>query len=77
MKTILLWMIRFYRKWLSPLKPPSCRFYPTCSAYAMEALEKHGVVRGTGLTIKRIVKCAPYHPGGFDPVPDVKKRGSR
>ncbi|MFF2090275.1 membrane protein insertion efficiency factor YidD [Paenibacillus sp. NPDC058174] len=61
--------IVFYRKVLSPLKPPTCRFYPTCSAYALEALEKHGAVRGSWLAAKRIARCHPFHPGGFDPVP--------
>ena len=61
--------VRAYRKWISPLKPPTCRFYPTCSTYAMEALEVHGPVKGTWLTMKRIVKCHPFHPGGVDKVP--------
>lgn len=75
MKRLALLAILFYRKWISPLKPPSCRFYPTCSAYALEAVDKHGVIRGGWLSVKRIIKCAPWHPGGFDPVPEVKKRG--
>jgi uncharacterized protein len=59
-----------YRRYLSPLKPvPTCRFHPTCSAYAVEALRTHGVVIGTGLTLVRVAKCAPWHPGGLDPVP--------
>lgn len=61
--------IRFYRKFISPLKPPTCRFAPTCSAYALEAIEVHGALRGTYLAAKRICKCHPFHPGGFDPVP--------
>ncbi|EPY04816.1 membrane protein insertion efficiency factor [Paenibacillus sp. E194] len=61
--------VRAYRKWISPLKPPTCRFYPTCSTYAMEALEVHGPVKGTWLTMKRIAKCHPFHPGGVDKVP--------
>lgn len=76
MKRLLMALIVFYRKWISPLKPPSCRFYPTCSAYGLEAIDKHGVTRGGWLTVKRVVKCAPWHPGGFDPVPEPKKRGS-
>ncbi|NDI34150.1 membrane protein insertion efficiency factor YidD [Chengkuizengella sediminis] len=67
-----LWMapIHFYRKFISPLKPPTCRFYPTCSQYALEAVEKHGVVKGTTLSVKRISKCHPFHPGGVDHVPE-------
>lgn len=61
--------IRFYRKFISPLKPPTCRFAPTCSAYALEALEVHGPLKGSCLAVVRICKCHPFHPGGFDPVP--------
>ncbi|MBD2847269.1 membrane protein insertion efficiency factor YidD [Paenibacillus sp. IB182496] len=61
--------VRFYRRFISPLKPPTCRFYPTCSAYALEALETHGAFKGSWLSAKRICKCHPFHPGGFDPVP--------
>nr|WP_255570433.1 membrane protein insertion efficiency factor YidD [Cohnella sp. CFH 77786] len=61
--------IRFYRKFISPLKPPTCRFAPTCSQYALEAIEVHGPLRGSYLAVKRICKCHPFHPGGLDPVP--------
>jgi len=61
--------IHFYRKVISPHKPPSCRFYPTCSAYALEAIEVHGAAKGSWLALKRIGKCHPFHPGGYDPVP--------
>lgn len=61
--------ILFYRAIISPIKPPSCRFYPTCSAYALESLRKHGAWRGSILAVKRILRCHPYNPGGFDPVP--------
>ncbi len=62
--------IRFYRHFLSPLKgAPSCRFHPTCSAYAIEAIEVHGVFKGSYLAVRRVLKCHPLHPGGFDPVP--------
>lgn len=64
--------IRFYRAWISPLLPPSCRFHPTCSAYALEALGAHGAVRGSWLAIRRIARCHPFHPGGIDPVPPVE-----
>ena len=69
MKKILVSLIKLYRRFLSPLKPPSCRFYPTCSQYTMEAVEKHGAVKGSFLGLKRILKCHPLHPGGYDPVP--------
>jgi len=68
MKWLLLSMIRFYRIFLSPLKPPSCRFVPTCSQYALTAIEKFGVVRGGYLAVRRILRCHPFHPGGYDPI---------
>lgn len=68
LKKCILLMIIFYRKFISPLKPPSCRFVPTCSEYALLAVEKHGAARGTVLAIKRILRCHPFHPGGYDPV---------
>ena len=61
-------MIRFYRRALSPLKPPVCRFEPTCSAYTLEAVEKYGVVRGLGMGAWRILRCHPFSKGGYDPV---------
>lgn len=69
MKKLILILIQFYREWISPLKPPSCRFIPTCSEYAMIAVEKYGAARGLILALKRILKCHPFHEGGFDPVP--------
>jgi len=60
--------IKLYRVVISPLKPRSCRYYPTCSAYALEAIERHGAFRGAFAAIKRILRCNPFHPGGFDPV---------
>lgn len=71
MKNILIFFIRIYQRLLSPVLPPSCRFYPTCSHYAAEALLKHGVIAGSWLAFKRIVKCNPLHPGGIDPVPET------
>ena len=69
MSRLLILCIRFYQIFISPLKPPTCRFYPTCSAYAIEAIQKKGPVKGTWLAIKRISKCHPFHSGGYDPVP--------
>lgn len=66
--------IHVYRKVISPLKPPVCRFYPTCSAYALEAIEVHGALKGSMLAAKRIVKCHPFHPGGVDLVPPKKEK---
>ena len=59
-----------YRRYLSPALPARCRFYPTCSAYALEAVTRHGALRGSALAIWRLLRCHPFHPGGFDPVPD-------
>ncbi|WP_315274398.1 membrane protein insertion efficiency factor YidD [Selenomonas sputigena] len=69
MKVVLLLLIRFYRGFLSPLKPPSCRYIPTCSEYAMIAVEKYGAAKGSFLAIKRILRCHPFYKGGYDPVP--------
>lgn len=68
MKAILILIIKGYRKYISPLKRPSCRFYPTCSQYALEAISKYGVFKGLKLAIIRISKCHPFHPGGYDPL---------
>lgn len=68
-RKVLTFPIRVYQRVLSPLLPNRCRFHPTCSHYAVEAIEKHGAVRGVWLAIKRILKCHPLHPGGYDPVP--------
>lgn len=66
---LLTLAIRFYRAAISPIIGPSCRYHPTCSAYALEAVGRYGAARGAVLSIKRILRCHPYHPGGFDPVP--------
>ena len=65
----LLAAVRAYRRWISPVRPPACRFTPSCSAYAIAALERHGAVRGGWLTTRRLLRCGPWHPGGHDPVP--------
>ncbi|MFP7493971.1 membrane protein insertion efficiency factor YidD [Terribacillus saccharophilus] len=69
MDKVFLALIRFYRRFISPVTPPSCRFYPTCSQYGLEAIKRYGAWKGGWLTIKRISKCHPFHRGGFDPVP--------
>jgi uncharacterized protein len=69
MRFVLKIFIRAYQLVLSPLIGPSCRFYPSCSQYGIEAIDTHGALRGTWLTIKRISRCHPWHEGGFDPVP--------
>lgn len=74
MKKIILCMIRFYQKYISIFLGKNCRFIPTCSAYTYEAIERFGVIKGMCLGIKRIVKCHPFNPGGFDPVPEKKKK---
>lgn len=68
MKPLILFLIRGYRRLISPLFPPVCRFYPTCSAYFLQAVEKYGAAKGSWLGIKRILKCHPFHPGGYDPL---------
>ncbi len=67
----LVLLVRLYQRLVSPLLPPACRFYPSCSAYAVQALERHGAVRGSWLTVRRLCRCHPFHPGGIDPVPDL------
>lgn len=69
MKQIFVFSIRGYQLFLSPLFPASCRYYPTCSQYAIEAIEKHGAVKGSMLAAKRISRCHPFSAGGFDPIP--------
>ncbi|WP_138414645.1 membrane protein insertion efficiency factor YidD [Aquibacillus sediminis] len=75
MKHLFIFIIKFYRKWISPIKPPTCRFYPTCSQYGLESFQRFGFLKGFYLTTKRILKCHPFHSGGFDPVPDKKENG--
>jgi putative membrane protein insertion efficiency factor len=69
MRTIALLPLRFYKRFLSPLLPPMCRFDPTCSIYMMQAIEKHGTLRGLWLGLWRLARCHPFNPGGWDPVP--------
>lgn len=72
MRTVAIRFIRFYRYLISPLLGDCCRFYPSCSHYGEEAFARHGVLKGGWLTLKRISKCHPFHPGGIDWVPDSK-----
>ena len=71
MKILLVGLIRGYRVLISPLIPPTCRFYPTCSQYALQAVERFGALLGGWLAIRRVLRCHPFHPGGYDPVPTV------
>ena len=68
MKKVLILIIKGYQKFISPLFPPTCRFYPTCSTYIIQALEKYGFFKGSFLGIKRLLRCHPFNPGGYDPL---------
>lgn len=67
-RIIAISMLRFYKRWISPMLPSACRFHPTCSEYAMHAIQAHGVGRGSWLALRRLSRCHPFHQGGFDPV---------
>lgn len=69
--------IRRYQRWISPLLPPSCRFTPSCSEYAAEAVERHGLLRGGWLAARRLLRCHPFYPGGYDPVPERRAEPGR
>jgi putative membrane protein insertion efficiency factor len=69
MRRAALLLLRFYKRFLSPLLPPMCRFAPTCSEFMMQAIEKHGFLRGVWLGLRRLARCHPFNPGGWDPVP--------
>ena len=73
MKRVLIRLVKFYRQSVSPLRPPCCNYIPTCSQYALEALEKYGAVKGSWLAFKRILRCNPFHKGGYDPVPAAEE----
>jgi len=68
LKKIGIGLIIFYKRCISPLSPPSCRFYPTCSQYTLEAIKKYGLMKGSWLGVKRILRCHPFNPGGYDPL---------
>ena len=70
MRILLINLIKIYKTFISPLLPPRCRFYPSCSSYGLEAIQLHGAFKGSYLTIRRLLKCHPFHEGGIDPVPE-------
>lgn len=74
MKYIFIGLIKFYQKAISPFRPPSCKFYPTCSAYGLEAIKRFGALKGSYLTVKRLSKCHPFHQGGVDLVPEKTEK---
>jgi putative membrane protein insertion efficiency factor len=67
-KTIMIFIIEVYRRFISPLRMGKCRFYPTCSQYSIDAIKRYGAIKGSVMAVKRISKCHPFHPGGYDPV---------
>jgi len=73
MKTFALALIRFYKRFISPVLPSACIYEPTCSVYTYQAIERYGVLRGSWMGIKRISRCHPFHAGGYDPVPDLEE----
>ncbi|MDD5219436.1 MAG: membrane protein insertion efficiency factor YidD [Candidatus Bipolaricaulis sp.] len=77
LRKALIVSIRIYQRVISPLLPQRCRFYPTCSQYAVEAIEAHGALRGSWLALRRLLRCHPFHPGGVDPVPPCKPSDAR
>ncbi|MDB9313413.1 membrane protein insertion efficiency factor YidD [Spirulina sp. CS-785/01] len=74
MKRILMGLIRAYQRLISPLFPPTCRFHPTCSQYALDAIARFGIIRGSGLALWRILRCHPFSAGGYDPVPPIPEK---
>lgn len=77
MSTIVIWLVRFYQATIGPMLGSSCRFEPSCSNYCIEAVRAHGVWRGLGLTLRRLSRCHPFHPGGYDPVPVTLEKSKR
>jgi len=73
-RSAALLTLRLYKRFISPVLPPACRFRPTCSEYAAEAIEKHGLMHGGSMALRRLARCGPWHPGGFDPVPSPTPR---
>ncbi len=77
MKKAAIFLIRFYQKYISPTKTTKCPYFPTCSCYGLEAVQKYGAIRGGGLALWRILRCNPFSKGGYDPVPELKRRGKK
>jgi hypothetical protein len=77
MKYLLMGLVRLYQMTLSKALPPTCRFEPSCSQYSYEAIARYGAIRGTWLAVKRLARCHPLNPGGYDPVPDVQAQSSK
>lgn len=75
MKYVLIKLIKFYRKFISPLTPPSCKYTPTCSQYGLDAIERFGALKGSALALWRFLRCNPWSRGGYDPVPEKKDKG--
>ncbi|MEV7974159.1 membrane protein insertion efficiency factor YidD [Cellulomonas sp. NPDC089187] len=73
-RRLLIWLVRGYQRFISPMTPPTCRFYPSCSSYAVTAIERHGVIRGGAMAVWRLLRCNPWNPGGVDDVPPVGHR---
>ena len=69
MKAVLLWLLKAYKRFISPMMPPACRFQPTCSEYAWQAVDRYGALKGSWLAVRRVLRCHPFNPGGYDPVP--------
>lgn len=77
-RAVAIWPLRIYQRYVSPLKgAPSCRFHPTCSSYAIQAIEEHGALKGSWMGLKRVLRCHPFHPGGYDPVPPKRGKEQR
>ena len=77
MKKVLILLLKFYKRHISPMFGAACKYVPTCSEYAMEAIETHGVIHGCFLTVKRILRCNPFSKGGYDPVPPKRTKNRR
>ena len=75
MRELIIVTLRSYKRWVSPVLPSACRYYPTCSEYMMQAVERHGALRGVALGVRRLLRCHPFHAGGYDPVRESVENG--